>query len=59
MLYCHMLVSKSLLVSSIIGSLAAACECESDGNIAIKPEQLIKKINSIEDSLNYKSQKIH
>jgi rfaE bifunctional protein kinase chain/domain len=54
-----MIVSKSLLVSSIIGSLAAACECESDGNIAIKPEQLIKKINSIEDSLNYKSQKIH
>ena len=50
-----MVVSKSLLVSSIIGSIAAACECENDGNIAVKPEQLITKINSIEDSSRYKS----
>ena len=50
-----MVVSKSLLISSIIGSVAAACECENDGNISVKPEQLITKINSIEDSLSYKS----
>ena len=53
-----MVTSKSLLISSIIGSVAAACECENDGNIAIDPEQLITKLNSIEDLSRYKSQRM-
>jgi len=52
-----MLASKSLLISSILGSVAAACECEKDGNLVIKPEQVIEKVNSIEESTKYKIQK--
>ena len=48
-----MIATKSLVISSILGSLAAACECENEGNIDIKPEQIIDKINSIENSSIY------
>lgn len=51
-----MVATKSLVISSIIGSIAAACECEHDGNVSIKPEEIIKKINSIESSSSYKIQ---
>ena len=49
-----MFATKSLVISSIIGSLAAACECEVDGNINITIEHIISKINSIQDSSSYK-----
>ena len=52
-----MIATKSLVISSILGSLAGACECEKDGNIAITPEEILKKINLIEDSSNYKIRK--
>ena len=48
------LKSKSLLVASILGSIAAACECEYDGNIPITPSDIIKKINFIEQKIKYK-----
>ena len=44
--------SKSLPLAAIIGSIAAACECEIDGNIPIKVEKIIEKINSIKEKLN-------
>jgi len=47
--------TKSLLLASILGSLAAACECEKDGNITIKPEEIIQKINEINNSTSYQS----
>ena len=50
-----MVATKSLLISSILGSVAAACECETDGNIAIKPEEIINKINSIQNLSTYKT----
>ena len=49
-----MFATKSLVISSILGSLAAACECEADGNINITTEHIISKINSIQDSSSYK-----
>ena len=49
-----MLSTKSLVISSIIGSIAAACECEYDGNIPVKPENIIEKINYLEKQTNYK-----
>ena len=49
-----MLSTKSLVISSIIGSIAAACECEHDGNIPVKPENIIEKINYLEKQTNYK-----
>ena len=52
-----MLASKSLVTSSIIGSIAASCECEVDGNIPITPDNLIEKINNLESQINYKSNK--
>ena len=52
-----MLITKSLLISSILGSVAAACKCETNGNIAIKPEQLITKINLIQNLSGYKIQR--
>ncbi len=48
------LKTKSLLISSIIGSLAAACECEIDGNMPIKPSDIIEKINSISQKIKFK-----
>ena len=48
-----MLVSKSLVASSIIGSIAAACECEYDGNIPIKPIDVLTKIDWIEKQIDY------
>ena len=50
-----MLATKSVFIASIIGSAAAACECEKDGNITINPDEVIKKINSIEEMTGYKS----
>ena len=45
--------TKSILISSILGSLAASCECENDGNIVIDPNEVKQKIKSFEDSVNY------
>jgi len=52
-----MISTKSLVISSILGSLAAACECEKYGNIIIKPEHIIDKINFIQNSSSYKISK--
>ena len=50
-----LLITKSLVASSIIGALAAACECELDGNIPIKPSDIVNKIDQIEKKTNYSS----
>jgi len=44
---------KCLLTASILGSIAAACECEVDGNIPINPSDVIKKINEFEKLCGY------
>ena len=44
-------VSKSLICSSIIGSFAAALECEFDGNIPIATEKVLKKTEEIEEKI--------
>ena len=46
--------SKSIVKSGIIGSMAAACECERDGNIPVKPEDVITKINKVKKLVEYK-----
>ena len=50
-----LLTTKSILIASILGSFAAACECEKEGNIAIGPEDIIKKINIVEELSSYKT----
>ena len=47
------LVTGSDAVATILGSLAAACECEYDGNIPITPDDVRRKIDIIERQANY------
>jgi rfaE bifunctional protein kinase chain/domain len=39
--------------AAIIGSIAAGCECEWDGNIPITPDHVCAKIDAIEKQMNY------
>ena len=50
-----MLETGCLVTASILGSMAAACECEHDGNIPIRPEDVITKIAAIERTAGYQS----
>lgn len=43
-----MLASKCELTATIIGSMAAACECEKDGNIPINIEDVHHKLDAVE-----------
>lgn len=48
-----MLVNRDATQATILGSIAAACECECDGNIPISPENVRSKLNAVEKQLNY------
>ena len=41
-------VSKSPVIASILGSVAAAMACETDGNRPIDPEEVIKRLDQLE-----------
>ena len=45
------LVSKSILISSIIGSIAAGCECAFDGNIPVNKDIVPDKITQLEKQI--------
>lgn len=47
------LATGSDAISTILGSMAAACECEVDGNIPITPQAVREKIDAIEREANY------
>lgn len=46
-------VSKNEAIASILGSLAAAAECEYDGNIPVTPERVSEKIDHLEKQVNF------
>ena len=46
-------VSNSLVKASIIGSFAASCACEIEGNKPIGIETIINKIKQVEKKINY------
>ncbi len=50
-------VSGSIVMASIIGSIAASGECELEGNIPISSINIIEKIESIKNETRYKFQK--
>ena len=50
-----LLATDSLLVAAILGSVAAACECEQNGNVTITPDLILDKITVIENSVKYKT----
>ena len=43
-----LVATKSNVVASILGSLAAAISCEHDGNNPVAPEEVLKKLASLE-----------
>lgn len=45
-----MLASNSSVIATILGSMAAACECEIDGNTPITPQDVLRKISKAENS---------
>ncbi|MGZ5153131.1 MAG: PfkB family carbohydrate kinase [Burkholderiales bacterium] len=47
------LVTGSDAVATILGSIAAACECEYDGNIPVTPIDLGRKLDAVERQANY------
>ena len=48
-----MLSTKFLPISSLLGAIAAACECECDGNKPIATKEIIEKINQIQKEIKY------
>ena len=48
-----LLATGSLVKASILGSIAAACECEVDGNVPIKIQNILSKIDKIEKMTSY------
>ena len=47
-----MLASNNAVIASILGNLAAGCECEFDGNIPITPDLIEKKLRKIQNSFD-------
>ena len=45
------LSTKNILVSAIIGLVAASLECEYDGNIPVKPLEIKKRLKDIESNI--------
>jgi rfaE bifunctional protein kinase chain/domain len=48
-----MLASKCEFTATIIGTLAAACECERDGNIPINIEDVHRKLDAVEREVKF------
>jgi rfaE bifunctional protein kinase chain/domain len=48
-----MLATRSAAVATILGSMAAACECERDGNVPVTPDHVRHKINAVERQANF------
>ena len=45
--------TKSNVMASILGSIAAAVACEREGNIPVSPKEVLSKINSVEQLSRY------
>jgi cytidyltransferase-like protein len=48
-----MLATGSNVIATILGCMAAACECETDGNKPITPEDVLAKIDAAEKRASY------
>lgn len=48
------LATGSDAVATILGSMAAACECEVDGNVPVTPRDVLGKIDAIERQVDYR-----
>ncbi len=48
-----LVATKNEVIASVLGSMAAAVECEHDGNVPVTPEEVLKKIDATERQINY------
>ena len=48
-----MLASRDEIHATIIGMIAAGCECEFDGNIPVSLDHVHKKLDMVEKQMNY------
>jgi rfaE bifunctional protein kinase chain/domain len=48
-----MLATGDPVTATIIGSMAAAVECEADGNVPVRPEDVLARIDAIERRASY------
>jgi rfaE bifunctional protein kinase chain/domain len=48
-----MVATKSDVIASIVGNMAAGIECEHEGNVPVRPEDVLKKIDAMERQANY------
>ena len=47
-----LIAQKKLSLASIIGSIAAACECEKNGNIPVSKKEVLKRFNQEVKKIN-------
>jgi sugar/nucleoside kinase (ribokinase family) len=48
-----LVATKNDVIASILGSIAAGVECEHEGNWPVAPDQVLKKIDSVEKKVLY------
>jgi sugar/nucleoside kinase (ribokinase family) len=48
-----LLAVENDVVAALLGTMAAACECECDGNMPVAPSDVLGKIDSIERQISY------
>ena len=48
-----MLATGNEVIAGILGSMAAACECEIDGNVPIRPADVLARIDQVEKAAGY------
>jgi rfaE bifunctional protein kinase chain/domain len=48
-----MLATRNHVIAAVLGSIAAACECEIDGNVPVKPENVLAKLDAVERMSSY------
>ncbi len=48
-----MLASRNETQATILGTMAAACGCELDGNVPITPDQVHARLDKVERQMNY------
>jgi rfaE bifunctional protein kinase chain/domain len=48
-----MVTTKNAVIASVLGSMAAAVECERDGNIPVQPEDVRAKLDHVQKLISY------
>ncbi len=52
-----LVTTKSPVIASILGSVAAGVACEHEGNVPVSPKDILEKINSVEKKMKFDGSK--